>query len=312
MQSTSTNDEKLESDQKKLGVIRGRVTYSRGSVPLAIVTCQLTRAHAISSAGTTVTSEVPEPGSSTTDLAGAYQLSNLQPGLYEVKVTPPKGWNYKAEPQQTEIALGEVKIADFTLEQIPLETIFVGHVLDSDGHPAKGARLGGVLCSTSLEPAVTVTGADGGFVFNNVVPGDRFVRVMLPGHVAEVRDFSIEEGQTLSLDFNLKKAAHRIYGSINNKVGKPVMAEVQLFEGGAMQALVIQKTQTTNENGSFEFHVNEGRYSILIQAPGYELAAWEDKVSEDKKVDIQLMEFDPKRHTHPILSPTEAQGLSQG
>jgi hypothetical protein len=328
MQSTDAEEEKSTSDEKKLGVIRGRVTYARGSVPLAEVKCRAATTSANSSTVTasaiasstpenvdstavSTTTEAPEIRS-TTDLAGAYQFSNLEPCVYEVTVTPPKGWNYKTEPQSLELALGEIKVADFKLEPIPPETIFTGQVFDSNGVPAKDARVGGVVCSNSLEPVVIVTNSEGRFVFKNVVPGDRFVRVMLSGHVAEVRDFSIEEGQTLSLNFNLKKAAHMIHGSVMNEQGKPVKAELQLFVGGPMRALVLQKAQTTVENGTFEFHVNEGQYAILVQAAGYELGAWEGMVSADKKADIHLTEFDPRRHTHPVLSPTEAQGMSQG
>jgi hypothetical protein len=324
LESTRAEEENLKTDEKKLGVIRGRVTYARGSVPLAEVKCRVAITSADSStvatsanssstpenvdskAVSTMTEE-PEVRSSTTDLAGAYQFSNLEPCVYEVTVTPPKGWNYKTEPQSLELAPGEIKVADFKLEPIPLETIFTGQVFDSNGLPAKGARVGGVVCSNSLEPVVIVTNSEGRFLFKNVVPGDRFVRVMLSGHVAEVRDFSIEEGQTFSLNFNLMKAAHKIHGTITNSQGQPLMADLQLFVGGAMRAMVIQKTQTTGENGTFEFHVNEGQYSILAQARGYEMGAWEGKVSEDRKADIQLVEFDPKRHTHPFLSPTEAQ-----
>src|SRR5208283_5576360 len=223
-------EEDLKSSENNLGAIRGRVTYARGSVPLAEVKCRVAKTSIDSSAVTTsatsvdsptpetvnseadsTTTEVPEARSSTTDLAGAYQFSGLEPCTYEIIVTPPKGWNYKTETQSLELALGEVKVADFKIEPIPLVTIFTGQVLDSNGLPAKGARVGGVVCSTSLEPVVIVTGSDGRFVFNNIVPGDRFARVMLSGHVAEVRDFSIEEGQTLSLNFNLKKAAHKIH-----------------------------------------------------------------------------------------------------
>ena len=329
MQSTHAEEESLNNDDKKLGVIRGRVTYVRGSVPLAGVKCRVATTSADSSAAATsaidsstpenldsealsTTTGVPEVGSSTTDLAGAYQFSNLGPRVYEVTVTPPKGWNYKTETRSLELAPGEIKVADFKLEPIPIETIFAGQVFDSNGLPAKGARVGGVVCTTSHDPVVIVTDSDGKFAFRNVIPGDRFARVMLSGHVAEIRDFSIDEGQTVSLNFNLKKAAHRIHGSVTNKQGKPVKTELQLFEGGAMRAMVIQKTQTTAENGAFEFHVNEGQYSILVQALGYELGAWEGKVSQDTKADIQLTDFDPKRHTHPILSPTEAQDMSPG
>ena len=325
MESTHAEEENLKSSENNLGAIRGRVTYARGSVPLAEVKCRVAKtsvdSFAVTTSATSVdsptpetvnseadstTTEAPEARSSTTDLAGAYQFSSLEPCTYEITVTPPKGWNYKTETQSLELALGEVKVADFKLEPIPLETIFTGQVRDSNGLPAKGARVGGVVCSTSLEPVVIVTGSDGRFVFNNVVPGDRFARVMLSGHVAELRDFSIEEGQTLSLNFNLKKAAHKIHGTITNMQGKPLIAELQLFEGGPLRAMVIQKTETTGENGTFEFDVNEGEYSILVQARGYEMGAWGGKVSADNKADIQLVDFDPKRHTHPVLSPTEA------
>ena len=325
MESTLAAEENVNSKENELGVIRGRVTYARGSVPLAEVKCRVAESSANSSNVTnspiesstpenvnpeveSATTEAPELPSSTTDLAGAYQFSSLEPGTYEVTVTPPKGWNYKAEPQLLKLAPGEIKVADFKLEPIPLETIFTGQVFDSNGLPAKGARMGGVVCSNSYEPVVVVTESDGRFVFKNVEPGDRFVRIMLPEHVAVIHDFSIEEGQTLALNFNLMKADFKIHGTVTNSEAKPVKAELQLFMGGPMRAMVIQKTQNTTEDGTFEFYVNEGQYSILAQARGYEMGAWEGgKVSEDRKADIQLVEYDPRRHTHPVLSPTEAQ-----
>ena len=335
MEDTHAEEENLKSDEDSLGVIRGRVTYARGSVPLAEIRCRVAKTSTDSSAATTsvndsstpeivnpeaksTTTEPPEAPeipkvpeeqevlTSTTDLAGTYQFARLQPCTYEVTVTPPKGWNYKTEKQLFELKPGEVKVANFKIEPKPIETIFTGQVFDSNGLPAKGARVGGVVCSTSLEPVTIVTNSDGRFSFNNVVPGDRFVRVMLSGHVAELRDFSIDEGQTLSLNFNLRKAAHKIHGTITDVQGKPLIAELQLFEGGPLRAMVIQKTQTTAENGTFEFHVNAGQYSILAQSPGHEMGAWEGSISADQKADIQLIEFDPKRHTHPFLSPTEA------
>jgi hypothetical protein len=252
-----------------------------------------------------------EPVSATTDLSGAYEIAKLKPGIYDVSVIPPKGWNYKADPQSLDLKSGEVKVADFKLEPIPLETIFTGRVFDSEGHPAVGARLGGVICRNNIDPVTLLTDSEGRFLFKDVVPGDRFVRIMFPGHIAELQDFDIEEGQTLSQNFNLKKAAHKIQGTVTNNEGKPVEASVQLFTGGPMQAMVIQKAQTTREDGKFEFDVNDGQYSILVQAAGYELAAWVDSVYAHTKANIELVPFDPKRHTHPVLSPTEAEAQNQ-
>jgi hypothetical protein len=108
---------------------------------------------------------------------------------------------------------------------------------------------------------------------------------MLSGHVGEVRDFTIEEGQKISLDVSLKKAAHRIHGIVTNEEGKPLETTVRLFENG----VISQKWETTKEDGRFEFYVKEGEYSILVQAPYYEFAAWNELVSEDKKVDFRLV-----------------------
>jgi hypothetical protein len=281
----TTQAEKKDS-AKELCTIRGRVTYVRGPVPLAKVTAeaQPTTTDTTAEAQPTTTDTTAEAQFTTTDIAGAYQVSNLEPGTYKVTVTPPKDWNYTTQPQLLQLAPGEVKVADFRLEKVALETILEGRVFDGDGVLAKGARLEGVICGTNLEVAAVVTGSDGRFIFRNVIPGKRFVRVMLSGHLGEVHDFTIEEGQRLPLDFNLKKASHRIHGTVTNEEGKPFETTVRLYE----KAMVLQTWKTTKENGSYEFFVNEGQYNILVQADYYELAAWNGLVSEDKKVDFQL------------------------
>jgi hypothetical protein len=215
-------------------------------------------------------------------MAGTYRLTNLEPGTYEVTVTPPKDWNYQTTPQTLVLAPEEVKVADFTLEKVQPETILEGRVLDSDGAPIKGAKLEGVICDNNLESSIT--DSEGRFIFKNVTPGARFVRVTSSGYVAELRDFTIDEGEEISIDISLNKAAHKIYGIITNEEGKPQEATVRLFQN----KLVIQKWETTMEDGSYEFYVNEGEYSILVQAPLFRLSPWQGSVSEDKKVDFQL------------------------
>jgi protocatechuate 3,4-dioxygenase beta subunit len=280
--TTEEKEEGQDSSEKRLCTISGRVTYARGAVPLAVVKARLQPA----------TNELAEAGSATTDLAGAYELSNLEPGTYEVTVTPPKDWKYETKPQLIELAAGEAKVVDFGLEKIVLEAILEGRVFDSNGLPAEGARLEGVICGTTAKLESTVTDAEGRFVFRNVTPGNRFFRVMLSGHVGEVRDFTIEEGQKISLDVALKKAAHRIHGVVTNEEGKPLETTVRLYE----KNVISQKWETSKEDGGFEFYVKEGEYSILTQAPFYEFAAWNGLVSEDKKVDFRLTRI-PERAT---------------
>jgi hypothetical protein len=317
-----------EPNEKTSCIIRGRVTYARGAVPLAKVTARLLSTttaleqHEQSGSARTeaqtdaqlegetastvqaqstateneagadeqsagITELTPQAQSATTDITGTYQLLNLEPGTYEVSVAPPKDWKYEAKPQTLRLAPGEVKEANFRLEKMILETILEGRVLDSDGKPARGARLEGVLCGTNLESVVA--GNDGRFIFKNVTPGSRFVRVMYSGHLGEVRDFDIEEGQTISLDIALKKAAHRIYGTVTNELGEPFGATVRLYEKG----VISQKCETTKENGSYEFYVNEGEWSVLAQASLYHFEAWAGLVSADVKHDFQLRPIRP-------------------
>jgi len=107
-------------------------------------------------------------------------------------------------------------VADFKLEPIPLETIFTGQVFDSNGLPAKGARVGGVVCSNSLEPVVIVTNPEGRFLFKMLFRATVRSSSCYLDMWQRFRDFSIEEGQTFSLNFNLMKAAHKIHGTITN------------------------------------------------------------------------------------------------
>ena len=53
--------------------------------------------------------------------------------------------------------------------------------------------------------------------------------------------------------------------------------------------MVIQKKETTTEDGNFEFAVKDAEYSILVQAPYYHLKGWNGIISEDKKLDFKLV-----------------------
>jgi len=282
---------KKHIDTNESCTIRGRVRYVRGPVPLATVTARLRPTTTRSIAETQTTTDATAETQTTTDMAGTYRITNLEPGTCEITVTPPKDWNYKTTTQTIVLTFGDVKTVDFALEKVQPETIFDGRILDNDGMPIKGARLEGVICNNNLES--TVTDSDGRFIFKNVSPGARFVRVVFSGHVGEVRDFTIEEGERISLEITLKKAAHRIHGTVTSEEGGPHTATVSLFHNN----VVIQKWETSKEDGGYEFYVNEGEYSILVQAPFYRLSPWHGLVSEDKKVDFQLarIELQPSR-----------------
>jgi hypothetical protein len=262
MSEETSTDQVDNNDDTTACIIRGKVTCVRGPAPLASVTI-----------GELI---------ATTDITGSYQFNNLKPAKYEVKVTPPEGWEYKAPPQAVELEPGQVKVVDFYLEKVIQEAILEGYVWDGNGTRTKDAVLTGVLCGSEIKSATT--DEKGYFIFKNVNPGNRFIRVSLAGHIGETRDFTIPAQQKISMEFHLKKAAHKLYGSVVNAAGKPVSVSLQLFKN----SIVIQKIQTTPENGNFEFPVEDGEYALLAQAQYYELAAWSGTVAEDVKVELKL------------------------
>jgi len=253
-------------DEKKDGratcTVQGTVTYARGPAPISTVTIE----------GLTAT----------TNIRGAYEFNHLKPGKYEVNVSPPKGWNYKEIRQTIELEAGQVKVADFILEKVILETIMEGHVWDGNGTPAKGAVLSGVLCGNDIKS--TTADEHGYFIFKNVTAGNRFIRVNLAGHIGETRDLSIPEQQKTSIEFHLKKAAHKLYGTVTNEGGKTVPASLQLFKN----SIVVEKIETSAENGNFTFPVEDGEYALFAQTPNYEQAAWNGTIYKDTKIDLKL------------------------
>ena len=98
----------------------------------------------------------------------------------------------------------------------------------------------------------------------------------------------------MSIDVTLEKAEHRIHGVVTNEHEKPMSAAVSLFQN----QVVIQKTQTTQEDGGFEFAVKDGHYGVFVQAPFYQIAAWNGLVSEsDKNVNFKLVRLALKKPT---------------
>jgi hypothetical protein len=253
-------DEK--NDAPATCTVQGTVTYARGPAPISTVTIEGLIA--------------------TTDIRGAYEFNYLKPGKYEVNVSPPKGWNYKGIRQTIELEAGQVKVVDFYLEKVIRETILEGYVWDGNGTPAKGAVLSGVLCGNDIKS--TTADEHGYFIFKNVTAGNRFIRVNLAGHIGETRDLSIPEQQKISIEFHLKKAAHKLYGSVTNEVGKTVPASLQLFKN----SIVVEKIETSAENGNFAFPVEDGEYALFAQTLNYEQAAWSGTISEDTKINLKL------------------------
>lgn len=216
--------------------------------------------------------------SATSDSAGAYEISALTPGVYDVTVKPPFP-GYEASPQKADLAAGETKVVDIYLDFE--KTAVEGHVYDQDGKPIAGATLSGLLSGKDM--ATTTTDESGYFRVERVTPGDRFVRVNAPGYMGETRDFKVSKDEATALEFHLKPSTCGIHGTVTDENGQGLQAEIRLLKSGT----VLQNIRS-NETGHYEFHLAPGTYQVLATAPSYDVEPWEGSISGDTEANFRL------------------------
>jgi len=241
------------------GMISGIVKYPWGIVKNATVT---------------VTGK-----STLSDSSGKYELSELEPGVYSVVAEAPFP-GYDAPPQRVEIAAGETKAVDIDLDF--KKTIVEGHVYDPEGKPIEGATISGLLCGKEMES--TATDQKGYFKFDRASPGAQFIRVNAPRHMGETKDFTAPEAATTTLEFRLTPATCKVHGTVSDKNGRPLSAEIFLSKSG----IITQKTWTDAKTGYYEFPLLPGTYDILANATDYLSEGWRGEISTDTKVDLSL------------------------
>jgi hypothetical protein len=259
MDSQPTPETPIPSARGKKGAIHGTVKYPWGAVRGAIVT-----------AG---------EKSAKTNNAGAYEIFELDPAVYNVDVYV-RFPGYETSAQRVELAAGEAKIVNFYLDF--KKTTVEGYVYDQEGKPIVGATLSGFLSSKDTE--TVTTDSHGHFEVSRANPGKLFIRVNAPGYLAETSDFTAEEGRTTRLEFHLTPATCKIDGVITGTGGRPVQAKMLLYRSG----IVIERTASNAETGHYEFAVVPGTYEINAAAPMYESKGWRGQISGDTKIDLAL------------------------
>lgn len=144
-------------------------------------------------------------------------------------------------------------------EPIPA-AMLKGHV-----HDVNGGALSAATATLRQGPARTETTTDdqGRFAFVNVPAGPYSLELRAAGFVPVEKTIVLEPGDTLEQDFSLKRElpAGQIRGTVAGFDGRPVVASVAILE--------LEIVQQTREDGSFEFDVPPGRYTIEVTAPGF-------------------------------------------
>jgi uncharacterized surface anchored protein len=263
----SNSQATVAEESKDKGIVRGIVTYPWGTVNAAKITVG--------------------DKTAASDSEGAYEVSALAPGEYTIAAEAPFP-GYEATPQTVEVAAGEVKKVDIYFDF--KKTIVEGHVYDLDGKPIAGASLSGVIYGMKLH--ATTTDEKGYFRFDEVTPGDRFIRVNAPGYMGDTRDFTAVEKSTTTLEFRLTSATCKLHGVVTDTAGKAVQAEMLLLKSG----IVVQKTSSDPATGYYEFPLLPGNYQLLPVAPMYQPSAgWRGVVSSDTRIDFSMTLAPPVR-----------------
>jgi uncharacterized surface anchored protein len=250
------------------GTIRGEVKYPWGTV-----------AHANTTAG---------DRSAVTDGTGNYEIMGLDPGDYSVRAKAPFQ-GYEAAQRSVTLAAGETKVVDFYLDFE--KTTVHGYVYGADGKPVAGATLSGVISGKAVETAVT--DKKGYFKFENLSPGNQFIRVDSAGYMGETRDFTAKKGEETRLEFHLTPSSCKVHGTVMDENDRPLRAEVVL---SSEFGVILEKTQTNAETGYYEFPVLPGTYNLLGMAAEYQLKGWRGSISADQKLDLKL---EPSRRFSP-------------
>ena len=217
--------------------------------------------------------------STVADSTGKYEMPGVDAGMCIVSAQAPFP-GYGAAPQSITLAAGETKVVDFFLDF--KKTVVEGYVYDADGKPIAGGTVSGVLCGKDME--TTTIDDQGHFRFDRARPGNQFIRVNALGYMGETRVFTAKENETATLEFRLQPAAYKVHGTVTDKGGKPLRAEVHLSKAN----IIVQKTLSNSENGHYEFSVLPDTYDVLANASGYQSKGWRGQIAADTKVDLSL------------------------
>jgi hypothetical protein len=272
LEKGATPEAALEQKPTKPGNIRGEIRHPWGTVPRATV--------------------VVGTRSVLSDYEGKFEVVGLEPGDYSIAARAPFP-GYEAPPMKVTVTPGETAVVDVFLDFE--KAIVHGHVYDQDGTPIAGVSLSGVIAGK--EAATTSTDREGYFKFENASPGAQYIRVSAPGYMADTMDFTASKTEETKLDFNLAKAAHKLYGTVSDENGRPVRAEMVL---SSSTRIILQKSYSDRETGYYEFPVLSGTYGLLATVPDYQSEGWRGEIASDTRVDLNL-----KRAREPPLQSSD-------
>ena len=134
------------------------------------------------------------------NIQGAFEARKLKGGKYTVRAT-----RYGFEQAEAELEIDELIPETVQLKLRPLPGRVVGRVVEAASQkPIAGAKV--CIDSSRLDRSAE-TGADGGFVLDDIPAGPYTVSAEIAGFTAQTKLVEAAPGEQAALDFALEKAA---------------------------------------------------------------------------------------------------------
>lgn len=203
----------------------------------------------------------------TTDEEGAFEFTDLEPGLYDVT----SQMTGLAPARKVDV---KVPAKDVTL-QLESGAKLTGTVRNAAGAPvpAFGVDLRwkrGPLEATAYEVA-TFVGPDGAYVVRGLRPGSYLVQVLATGFVTGEQQVQVAEGaEEVRADFRLERGGTIRGRVVTEGTARPVQGARVGVEGIAGGALAPSFSAVTDERGEFAIDgIPSSGVSLFVSAPGH-------------------------------------------
>lgn len=198
------------------------------------------------------------------DVNGTYLINNLMPGYYRVSAAAD---GFQASDFPVTLAIGEIRTLNAVLTPNP--GTITGIITNAQtGAPVVGTLVEALDNRNSIL-STALTAVDGGYTLSSLAPAtnDR-LRISADTYVTQVIGFSINAGQTRTINAALSPIAGTLTGVITDSVtGAPLLgASIRVFTS---EGITLQ-TRSSGADGSYTIpSLQPGSYSIVIMEEGY-------------------------------------------
>ncbi len=230
------------------GSATGNVTDSNG-IPIAGVMISLSSATNSFMATTT------------TDVNGNFVFKALDPGSYSATYSVA---GYSPVVQSNIVVMGGVSTPLTQTLQITPGAAF-GSVTDGSGNALAGVSVS--LENSANSVATATTNATGGFVFNNLVPGQYSATFQDSGYNPVTEPVVITAGSSANLNATLQLIVGSASGNVVDQNQNPLSGVSVSF---TLSSQSTSQTATSDSNGNFTCaNLLPGQYSVSYQLQGY-------------------------------------------